>query len=330
MRSRARTPALRGVRRLPLGVGLALSWWSRQAGAQAPEDTRCLDGQLHVDGGFDVTWAEAIERACASLEKLTDRDRAAKVELRPLAGGAGANVSLLLGDGRTAERVASSPAELADVLEALFALPPTTPTAPDMAAPPPVAAKPPPPAAPTLRATADTSATPPAKNEPERPRIDVEMVGTARLSGAPVTLGLGLVVAADLDIAHGWLVGVRGRVDPLLVDVERHAEAEGLELGGGIELGRRLDVGPVAVDVGLGADGIAEVPFDGGRRSGGRREARGDVRPRVFGKLWVPARGFAFMGQLGLEVSPSHLADDRTERPGVGGELGAGVAWGGL
>lgn len=312
---------------MPLGVGLALTWWSPQVGAQAPADAGCLDGQLHVDGGFDADWSEAIRRACVTLEKLTDRDRAAKVELRPVAGGGGANVSLRLGDGRAASRVAATPTELGEVLEALFALPPVEAPKPE---PPQEAPK-------TEPATKPDALTPNEAGGPpdERPRFDLEILGTARVAGAPTTVSLGVVVAGDLDIAHGWLVGVRARIDPLVVDVEHHGEIEGLELGGGVELGRRIDAGVLAVDLGLGADALAEVPFDRRRRGGATNatrgdQARGDVRPRAFGKIWVPARGFAFIGQVAVEVSPLHLADDRSARPGVGGELGAGVAWGGL
>lgn len=314
-------------------MGLALSWWSRQVGAQVSDDG-CLDGQLHVEGGFDADWSDAIRRACVTLEKLTDRDRGAKVELRPVTGGGGANVSLRLGDGRATERVAATPTELGEVLEALFALPPVEVAQPEVAKPEPKKANAPEPEAPTPETPK------PEPNEAEspsseRPRFDLEIVGTARLAGAPTTVALGVVVAGELDIARGWLVGVRARVDPLLVDVDHHGEIDGLELGGGLELGRRIDAGVLAVDVGLGADALAEVPFDGRRRGSAANatrvdEVRGDVRPRAFGKIWVPARGFAFIGQVAVEVSPLHLADDRATRPGVGGELGAGVAWGGL
>lgn len=291
----------------------AILFWATASSAQ----TSGCGKDVLVTGALTADWEEAVARVCVALRGMADRDANAQVSIAP-DGSDGIIVSVQLTDGRTAVRRLRVPDQLDSVIEALVALPPEDRTDPPIEpAPPPLPASTPP-RLPT-RDTVDLSG-------------DVAVLGATRVLGDPGTFATGLIVSADLDIAHGWIVGLRGRADPLNVGMEGEGELTGGTFGGGVELARRLYVAAeVALDLGVGADGLVDIPYDGGRGlSRSADDATGDVRPRVFGKVWVPRGSVAFTGLIGFEVSPLRLASKDDEGPSFGGEVAVGVGWGEL
>ncbi len=312
-------------------AGLASGWavvlWSLPAAAQ-PLAPRCAEANVTLAGTLDPSWVDAVNAACSSLMTLTDRDLAARLEVG--SDPPGVRVTVRLADGRFAERRANRPEELASLLEALVALPPASSEAPLDPGP-----------AKAVKTPAPNATSAPAKPLPTTPAaskrvplaLDIAVLGTTHIAGAPATLALGAVVSANVDIDNGWLVGLRGRADPMVARLEGEAEVIGGEFGGGLELARRIRVPALlAVDLGVGVDGLAAVPYEHGPR-GGRDsdDASGDVRPRAFGKVWVQGDGLSFTGLLGFELSPLRLdRDGREKQAAFGVELGAGIGWGGL
>jgi hypothetical protein len=308
-----------------LASGWAVVFWSLPAVAQ-PRAARCAEANVALAETLDPSWVDALNAACNSLMSLPDRDLAARLEVG--ADPPGVRVTVRLADGRSAERKANRPEELAGVLEALVTLPPPAREKP--AEPIPAKAV----EAPTAQKSPSREAPPPPVDSKGVPlALDFAVLGTTHIAGAPATLALGAVVSANVDIDNGWLVGLRGRADPMVARLEGEAEVVGGEFGGGLELARRIRVPALlAIDLGVGVDGLAVVPYQHGPR-GGRDgdDASGDVRPRAFGKVWVDGDGLSFSGLLGFELSPLRLdRDGRDSQAAFGVELGAGIGWGGL
>lgn len=293
---------------------------SRVAHAQ-PVQAVCVDAAVTVSGPLAPQWARVVEDVCSGLHSLPDRDPQARVELAET--DVGLTLTVRLADGRTAAREVSRPEDLRAAVEAVLTLPPA-PAAPEVA---PAEKTPlaPPPAPPAATPLADDKA-------PTAISFDLAALATSRLLGAPATFAPGVVVSGTMDVDHGWLVGLRARIDPALVNLTDDGEVEGGSFGGGVEGGRRVPIaGVLDLDLGLGVDGLADVPYTG-HRGGDRRsdDATADLRTRAFARVLVTRRGAYFAGLLGFEVSPIRLADsDNNERPAYGGELGVGVGWGG-
>jgi hypothetical protein len=305
---------------------LACLLWLPVAHAQ-PAQVVCVDAAVTVTGGFDAVWAQELERVCASLQTLPDRDPHARLELA--AAETGASLTVHLADGRSGRRLVSRPEDLGSAVEALLTLPPAPVAEPAARAPTP---PPPPPDRPAVVR--------PAASNDERPtaiRFDLAALATSRLLGAPATLGIGTVVSGTMAVDDAWLVGLRARLDPVLINLSEHGEVEGGAFGGGVEGARRVRLAEaVKLDFGLGVDGLADVPYGGGRDGGGRDGGRdgddvsGDMRTRAFAKVLVSGQGVSFAGLLGFELSPLRIGDSgRRERPAYGGELGLGIGWGG-
>jgi hypothetical protein len=242
---------------------------------------------------------------------------------------------------RVARRVVDDPAALEETLLALLALPPAaSEPAPEPKPPAPVEAEPAKPAG-----AEEPAPAPPVSSEPAVSDSSLTVAGTAMVAsrfffGHP-TLGVGLVLSGEAAIERVWVVGLRGRFDPVnaAFDPEPEEFAKGA-LGGGLELARRIELPPTAlVDVGLGAEGLVVVPLDHPPRSSqpppdDRRnsddDGLGDFRLRAFGKVWLPASStVSFCLQSGFEVSPVVLARNKAlearSLPPFGVELGVGV-----
>ncbi len=294
----------------------------------------CEDDRVSVEGTFGGRWVGAIESACEALRSLQDRDGEARVVLRGDPAGR-VRVRVELADGRSAERVAASPEDLPRVIEALVTVPPTEEVTP--AEPEPADPKEPPPAPRESSPREDAprrASSAPAPTEGIALSFDVSALLAFRVLGPTATLGPGLILAGDIDIAHGWIIGLRLRGDPVLFHVDHGLQLESATLGGGLELARRFELASVAaLDAGLGVDGLCDIPWDNAHTlamtgpHGDKRGAEGDVRPRAFAKILVPGRGLSFIGQVGLEVSPLRAASDKPA-PWIGGEVAAGIAWG--
>jgi len=285
----------------------------------------CADEKVDVAAGFDSTWSDSISEACQHLAGLQDRDPGATLSLDPEPSGSGVRVRLELGDGRRATRIARVPEELSRVMEALVTLPPPMSEPPAKSSAPAEAVASGVPAVPKKPASLDAAS---ADREDSIPlSYDVALLATMRLLGPAATLGLGIVASGDLDIDRGWVVGLRARADLANLNLEHDADLSSVTLGGGAELARRISIqDSVAVDLGLGADGLADVPVEGRKKND---DARGDVRVRTFAKLWVTGQGLSFAGLLGFELSPIRVGEGAS-LPAFGGELGAGIGWGGL
>ncbi len=317
------------------GLGWAVVCFSPSVVAD-DEPGPCPAAGVTVTGAFGPSWTGEIAAACSRLLELAERDPDAKVTLRQGPDDT-VQVRVALSRGRTADRVAREAGELTSVLEALVTLPPVAPmlqpVSPPAAAPPPgVSASP----------TVTTPATPrrPAPRPPETAgasgsavSFDVAAVAVGRAAGEEAQAGVGIVGSGNVDIQHGWLVGLRVRADVANFELDA-GHLDSATFGGGLELGRRFVVVEAAqIDLGLGVDGLADVNVGSGGRSSRRGrvsdDVDGDVRPRVFTKLWAAGPGLSFCALLGFEVSPLGLAG-RGDRPAFGGELGIGIGWMGL
>lgn len=291
--------------------------------AQSPAPL-CADERVGIEGSFDSIWTAAITDACLRLRDLPDRDASARLSLAPVPSGGGVSLRLDLSDGRSAVRIARVPEELPRVMEALVTLPP--------AAPPAETPKPP--------------VTPPNDTLPARPVVaphagaiddgavpiafDAAVLATGRVLGPAAHVGVGVVASGDLDIDRGWILGLRVRADVANLDLEDGGRLKSVTFGGGLEFARRVSIeDALALDFGLGADGLVDVPAEGHRDGRSGDDARGDLRARAFSKAWVSGRGVSFIGMLGFEVSPIRVGGDDS-LPAFGGEVGVGIGWAAL
>lgn len=321
----------------PWAPFLLAGLWSTSAQAAEP----CV--QVKVVSPVGPRFESALAQACKTLTASSTIDPAAQVEV----GGKEDAVEIVArlpeagSTWRVARRVVDDPAALEETLLALLALPPaSTPSEPAT----PTAEKPPVEVEPTAPALAKEQAEPAANEPAAASDSSLTVAGTAMIAsrfffGHP-SLGVGLVLSGEAAIERVWVVGVRGRFDPVnaAFDPQPDEVAKGA-LGGGLELARRIELPPTAlVDVGLGAEGLVVVPLKGPRRSNepppeDRRDADdglGDFRLRAFGKVWLPATStVSFCLQSGFEVSPVVLARNKSlearSLPPFGVELGVGV-----
>ncbi len=324
----------------PWAPFLLAGLWSTSVQAAEP----CV--QVKVVSPVGPRFESALAQACKTLTASSAIDPAAQVEV---AGKEDAVeiVARLPEPGSTwriARRVVDDPAALEETLLALLALPPAAkPSEPAT----PTSEKPPVEAEPAVPVLAKEPAEPaePAASEPNAASdSSLTVAGTAMIAsrfffGHP-SLGVGLVLSGEAAIERVWVVGLRGRFDPVnaAFDPQPDEFAKGA-LGGGLEFARRIELPPTAlVDLGIGAEGLAVIPLDRPRRSNepppeDRRDqddGLGDFRLRAFGKVWLPATStVSFCLQSGFEVSPVVLARNKSlearSLPPFGVELGVGV-----
>lgn len=217
-------------------------------------------------GPLAAPWVRAIEALRAELAVRPDIDHCADLRVAPAAEGATIEVT---SGGRLAARVVETPADLRAAIIALLVIPPSS----RPSAPPPRAAVELPalpsglpssigPGVAVERAdapeTPETPETPIRSTKPNGPAalLDLRMAGGAAWSGSRV--GAAITASASRERA-GWIVSATGRWergqretgDRPAVSLSRTLappdEDSVQAIGIGIELGRELQLGPVAV-----------------------------------------------------------------------------------
>ena len=288
-------------------------------------------------------FASELDGLCARAVAIEGRDPNATLTVGR-AGASGLRVEATLRDGRRASRSVRTPGSLFSLVEALVALPPASASVlerrEDGTAREPTPARTRQASAPA--AAAMTEPMPVASSSPrvaERGGPELALQGTLRFAGPPATAAPSLVVTAswvgDEGWTEGWMIGARGRIDGVVLDLERGAAPSAAAFGGGLEGARRFGVeGQLAIDAGLGVDVVALVPLDDDDVRPGERAPRhgadGDVQGRLFGRLWIPGESASFCATAALTTSPAAWDVRRSggDFGPIGAELGAGVAWG--
>jgi len=223
----------------------------------AARERDCPGAAIDSDAAFGARYPELLAQLRGELSRRPDVDRCARVELRverePVIA-----VSVTLLDGRTALRSVQRAEELPGLLQALLLIP--APNEAPRAAPPerttPSAAPARPSAAsrdPSLESRRERL-TPPSGVAGRELGVELSALGGARIGGGQVGYGVG---AQSLLEVKSWLLGVMGRVDG-------YRSLQGGDPETALELallgGRRLDWGPVALDLTAGP-GVATLGF---------------------------------------------------------------------
>jgi hypothetical protein len=288
-----------------LASGWAVVLWSLPAAAQ-PLAPRCAEANVTLAGTLDPSWVDAVNAACSSLMSLTDRDLAARLEVG--SDPPGVRVTVRLADGRFAERRANRPEELASLLEALVALPPASSEAPLDPGPAKAVETP----APDASAPAKPLPTTPAASKRVPLALDIAVLGTTHIAGAPATLALGAVVSAGVDIGCARLVGCAAETGAMVAQLEGEARSSA------VIRWRARACPPSAFSAARGRPRRR-------RRRPGRRTLRaaprrpgtatlsGDVRPRLSARSGY-GDGLSATGLLGFELSAEARRDGQKNK----------------
>jgi len=294
----------------------------------------CEGAMVRLEGHPGPAWKDTLERLCARV--LTMRDRDPSASLRLVAEGTSLVVEVTLGDGRTAIRRIESPSSFDAVLEALLTLPPSSA---GPGAPPAL----PPASAPSSPTTAAASAPPPLPPPGDSPPRKVESDSTAEIALAAVGRVAGngstsIGGAAEAFLPTGrWRLGLWARWDAFqTVSAPPAMDYEIDTAGVGIAVARRVELGPAAIDIGFAPRLIVETEsFEVAELDGEDDETRTttDVRLATFGRAVFgrgPVRGFV---GLDAELSPARVrrkvrSDPRLPAlPAWSAGLSLGVSW---
>jgi len=202
----------------------------------------CPGITIESDAGFRGHWPDLLERIQDELSARADVDACARVDLR-LDGDAIITVSVTLLDGRAASRDVTGPDDVIPILQALLLVPDVPPAA--------AAPSPPTPAAPRGKAfsegTSRTERDQPSATTTERSLgVELSLITGARMGDGQLGVGAGALSLLEL---NGWLIGFEGRADV-------YRALGGGDRGTALELailvGRRLDLGGLALDLSAG------------------------------------------------------------------------------
>ncbi len=270
-------------------------------------DRLCEDADVRIEGQPGVRWADALDRVCADLRSMKDRDTSASI--RFIVSEPDLLVEVTLGDGRSAIRRVSRPLALHGALEALLLLPPEPASAsPEPAPPEPVRPR-------------ETVSPPPlaqaVANPPAPPRSD--RLGTAELafSGVGRVAGNGypsLGAAAEAYLSTGtWLFGLWARWDAYQhVPAPSELDLETETMGAGVAAARRIDLRAFALDIGFAPRLYVETqsydrPIPGTDEDEDKTETMTDVRLATFGRALFGRGPIRFFAGVDAEVSPARL-----------------------
>jgi hypothetical protein len=268
----------------------------------------CKNPRVVVDPAVDPRWRSSIERLCEELDDIKDAD--ASVNLQIQARGADIVLDASLPDGRTTERLVSSPFALRGTVLGLVTLPPPIPAAAPIPAPALASAPltPSPAHAPTAPVRASTEPSPASVQPPPRePSIEVSAAAMGRVAGSPTTyLSTGVAASAGVRAAS-FLLGLTVRWDPF--ETILRSAPPGFEMenvGVGFIVTRRI-AGAPALDVGATATLVEQAQSFTGATGAEVTKEQTEVRVGLTARALLGSGPLRSTILLEAEVSPSRI-----------------------
>ena len=289
----------------------------------------CGDARVRIDGALGPRWLMPVSELCTKFAALDNLDPSARLALMP--AGDDLRLVVSLRDGRSAVRRVHTPAELAEAVLALMALP-ARPAHRDDATQPstPTSAQP----------SGDQGKETPADMEPKavplptarRFGVELAVEAMARLAWSPAYASLGArgYVALRRD---GWRLALMARYDGYQTKLRnRPAQFEMATAGGGLSVTHTvLTTSAFTVHAGLTGWILGEAMTVG---EDDQERGHTIVRPR-FGALARVSRLGHIHWSLGLDLELSPLRLGHEQRilpwlpplPAYSAGLSFGVVW---